>query len=72
MHWVKGLDKSIEGGLAFIFTSLLCWLCLSTTFPIFVPRLVLPTIASAVFEAFSSQNDNLFLPLYYFTMILIM
>lgn len=69
MHWVKGLDKSFEGSVACFITTMVGWMCIAMVRPIPVTQLMLSTIAAAVFEASSSQNDNLFLPIYYLTMI---
>ena len=68
-HWVKGLDKSIEGSVACFLTMVLGWFFLSFWCPISLGSLIVPSLMATVFEACSAQNDNLFLPLYYLTMI---
>ena len=68
-HWVKGLDKSIEGSLACFLTMLLGWFLVSFWCPISLASFILPSLMATVFEACSAQNDNLFLPLYYFVTI---
>eukprot|EP00210_Caulerpa_lentillifera_P001040 g1003.t1 len=70
IHLVKGLDKTIEGSIACFVSCMIMWWIISCFASISIESLFIPTIAAAVFEATSSQNDNIFLPLYYYSILL--
>ena len=55
-------NKTVEGTLAFIVSVLFCYwvVCGSVHIPV-----VLATVLTGLLEGFSTENDNLFIPIYF-------
>ena len=69
-HWPQS-KRTYEGSIAFFLAILLPWLLLlqgSTSVGDFLRVLLLPAVLLTVFEATTSQNDNLMLPLFAFAL----
>ncbi|ORY82330.1 hypothetical protein BCR35DRAFT_81373 [Leucosporidium creatinivorum] len=71
LRW-PGTSKTVEGTTAFVLSIAFCaWLLRVTglTPPFSMPRYLLATTLAALLEASSSQNDNLIIPLYMWSMV---
>lgn len=62
-------DKTWEGALANFFCTLIAWWVLRDAYKFYRVALVLPTLGAVCYEAATTQLDNIFLPLFYFSLL---
>lgn len=70
----SGTKKTLEGTLGAIISILVVATFIARTFaniPMFDLSLVVATVLTSLLESFTDQIDNLFLPLYYYAVMLL-